>query len=43
MQSGDFFVLPSINNTGFTVEIRNGASLVNRNFTYQAVGFGKGV
>lgn len=42
-QSGDFFVLPSISDTGFTVEIRNGGSLVDRNFTYQAVGYGKGV
>lgn len=42
-QSGDFFAVTSVSATGFTVEIKNGSSFVNRNFTYQAVGYGKGV
>ncbi len=42
-QSGDFFAITSVSATGFTVEIKNGSSFVNRNFTYQAVGYGKGV
>ncbi len=43
MISGDYFVFTSISGSGFTVEIKNGNSIVNRNFTYQAVGYGKGV
>lgn len=42
-QTGDFFAITSVSSTGFTVEIKNGSSFVNRNFTYQAVGYGKGV
>jgi len=41
-QSGDFFSLPSISSTGFSIDIKNGSSFVNRNFKYTAVGFGRG-
>ncbi len=41
-QSGDFFVLSSISGTGFTIDIKNGSSFVNRNFKYAATGFGRG-
>ena len=42
-QNGDFFGITSVTRTGFTIEIKNGSSFVNRNFSYQAVGYGKGV
>ena len=41
-QSGDFFSLPSISSTGFSIDIKNGSSFVDRNFKYTAVGFGRG-
>ena len=41
-QSGDFFSLSSISGTGFTIDIKNGSSFVNRNFKYAATGFGRG-
>ena len=43
MASGDYFELTSITGTGFTVHFKNssGAS-IDRDFTYSAVGFGKG-
>ena len=41
-QSGDFFSLSSISSTGFSIDIKNGSSFVNRNFKYTAVGFGRG-
>ena len=41
-QSGDFFTLSSISGTGFTIDIKNGSSFVNRNFKYAATGFGRG-
>ena len=42
MQSGDFFELTNISATGFTVHFKNSSNAsVDRNFTYQAVGFGK--
>ena len=43
MASGDFFELSNVSGTGFTVHFKNGGSSLNRNFSYQAVGFGKGV
>ena len=43
MASGDFFELSNVSGTGFTVHFKNGLSDINRNFSYQAVGFGKGV
>ena len=42
-QSGDFFTVTSVSGTGFTVNIKNGSSFVDRTFTFQAVGYGKGV
>ena len=42
-QSGDFFTVTNLSGTGFTVNIKNGSSFVDRNFSYQAVGYGKGV
>ena len=46
-QAGDFFTIPSISNTGFTVNIKNrdtsgNETFVNRNFKYAATGFGRG-
>jgi len=43
MASGDFFELSSISGTGFTVHFKNLSNAsIDRNFTYSAVGFGKG-
>ena len=43
MASGDFFELSNISGTGFTIHFKNSSNAsVDRNFTYQAVGFGKG-
>ena len=42
-QSGDFFTVTNVSGTGFTVSIKNGSSFVDRSFTFQAVGYGKGV
>ena len=42
-QSGDFFTITNVSGTGFTVSIKNGSNFVDRNFTFQAVGYGKGV
>ena len=41
-QSGDFFALSSISSSGFSIDIKNGSSFVNRNFKYAATGFGRG-
>ena len=47
-QAGDFFTITSLSGSGFTVNIKNSGETanngyVNRNFSYQAVGYGKGV
>jgi len=47
-QSGDFFTVTNVSGTGFTVNIKNPSETqnngyVNRSFTFQAVGYGKGV
>nr|BAR31811.1 phage tail protein [uncultured Mediterranean phage uvMED] len=43
MASGDYFELSSVSGTGFTVHFKNSSNAsIDRNFTYQAVGFGKG-
>jgi len=43
MASGDFFELTNISGTGFTVHFKNSSNAsIDRNFTYNAVGFGKG-
>ena len=41
--TGDYFAITNVSRTGFTIEIKNGSAFVNRNFSYQAVGYGKGV
>ena len=42
MQSGDFFEVSNVSGTGFTVHFKNSSNAsVDRNFSYQAVGFGK--
>jgi predicted phage tail protein len=43
IQSGDFFNVTNVSATGFTVKFENGSSVVNRNFTWTAVGFGRRV
>ena len=41
--SGDFFEVTNISGTGFTVHFKNSSNAsISRDFTYQAVGFGKG-
>ena len=47
-QGGDFFTVTNVSGTGFTVSIKNrdtsgNETFVNRTFTFQAVGYGKGV
>ena len=43
MVSGDYFEVSSITGLGFTVHFKNSSNAsIDRNFTYQAVGFGKG-
>jgi|TARA_B100002019_G_scaffold142048_1_gene122441 predicted phage tail protein len=43
MASGDYFELSNISGTGFTVHFKNSSNAsIDRNFTYSAVGFGKG-
>ena len=43
MASGDYFLVSSVSGTGFTVHFKNSSNAsIDRNFTYQAVGFGKG-
>jgi len=42
MASGDFFEVTNVTGTGFNVHFKNSSNnSVDRNFTYQAVGFGK--
>ena len=44
MATGDYFVVSSVSGTGFTVTFRNTAgAAIDRNFTYSAVGYGRGV
>ena len=43
MASGDYFEVSSITGSGFVVHFKNSSNTsIDRNFTYQAVGFGKG-
>jgi hypothetical protein len=46
-QAGDFFTIPSITSTGFTINVKNrdtsgNETFVNRDFKYAATGFGRG-
>ena len=43
MATGDFYEITNVSGTGFTVHFKNSSNAsINRNFTYSAVGFGKG-
>ena len=43
MATGDFYEISNISGTGFTVHFKNSSNAsIDRNFTYSAVGFGKG-
>tara|TARA_Y100000114_G_C11760618_1_gene329387 strand:+ start:644 stop:4036 length:3393 start_codon:yes stop_codon:yes gene_type:complete len=43
MATGDFYELTNISGTGFTVHFKDSSNAsISRNFTYSAVGFGKG-
>ena len=43
MATGDYFELTNVSGTGFTVHFKNSSNAsIDRNFTYSAVGFGKG-
>ena len=43
METGDFYEITNVSGTGFTVHFKNSSNAsINRNFTYSAVGFGKG-
>ena len=41
--AGDYFVLSGVTGTGFNIKIKNGTNFINKQFTFQAVGYGKGV
>ena len=41
--SGDYFELSNVSGTGFNIKVKNGSSFINKQFTFQAVGYGKGV
>jgi len=44
MATGDYFTLGTVTATNFQVTFRNSAgTAIDRNFTYTAVGFGRGV
>ena len=43
MATGDYFEVSNVSGTGFTVHFKNTSNAsIDRNFTYSAVGFGKG-
>ena len=43
MATGDYFEVSNVSGTGFTVHFKNSSNAsINRNFTFTAVGFGKG-
>jgi len=41
--AGDYFVLSGVTGTGFNIKIKNGTNFIDKQFTFQAVGYGKGV
>ena len=43
MQTGDFFSVTAVSDTAFTVKFMNGSSVVDRNFYWTAVGYGRRV
>ena len=43
MGTGEFFEITNISGTGFTITFKNsGGSAISRNFSYTAVGYGRG-
>ena len=43
MATGDYFEVTNVSGTGFTVHFKNSSNAsIDRNFTFTAVGFGKG-
>ena len=43
MNTGDYYQITNVTGTGFTVHFRNSSNAsISKNFTYNAVGFGKG-
>jgi len=40
--SGDYFELSNVSGTGFNIKVKNQSSFINKQFTFQAVGYGKG-
>ena len=43
MATGDYFELTNVTGTGFTIHFKNSSGgNIDRDFTYNAVGFGKG-
>ena len=43
MATGDYYEITNVSGTGFTVHFKNSSNAsIDRNFTYSAVGFGKG-
>ena len=41
-ESGDYFELSNVSGTGFNIKVKNGTNFINKQFTFQAVGYGKG-
>ena len=43
MQTGDFYEITSVSGSGFNIKFKNsGGTIVSRNFSFTAVGYGKG-
>ena len=43
LASGDYFVITNLSGTGFTIDFKNSSNTsIGKNFSYTAVGFGKG-
>ena len=43
LASGDYFVITNLSGTGFTIDFKNSSNAsIGKNFSYTAVGFGKG-
>ena len=43
LASGDYFEITNVSSTGFTIDFKNSSNAsIGKNFSYTAVGFGKG-
>ena len=43
LASGDYFEITNLSGTGFTIDFKNSSNAsIGKNFSYTAVGFGKG-